>query len=110
MTVGAGISAKGLTSGSDLSELTEGTENSDGSVTYTFTDLSQFSKLFIEYRIPSSVTTAPTAKSLTYSGTAQELVTAGEAIGGEMQYALGTETEATGPYTTSIPTATDAGT
>jgi len=58
----------------------------------------------------ATVTKAPTAKSLTYTGSAQELVTAGEATGGEMQYALGTATEATQPYTTSIPTATDAGT
>ena len=54
--------------------------------------------------------TAPTAKALTYSGSAQELVTAGEATGGEMQYALGTETAATEPYTAFIPAATDAGT
>ena len=54
--------------------------------------------------------TAPTAKALTYSGSAQELVTAGEATGGAMQYALGTETAATEPYTAFIPTATDAGT
>ena len=58
----------------------------------------------------ASVTTAPTAKTLTYTGSAQELVTAGTATGGEMQYALGTATEATQPYTTSIPTATDVGT
>ena len=58
----------------------------------------------------STVTKAPTAQTLTYTGSAQELVTAGTATGGEMQYALGTETEATQPYTTSIPTATDAGT
>ena len=58
----------------------------------------------------SVVTKAPEAKTLTYNGSAQELVTAGEATGGEMQYALGTATEATQPYTTSIPTATDAGT
>ena len=56
------------------------------------------------------VTKVPTAKTLTYNGSAQALVTAGEATGGEMQYALGTETEATQPYTTSIPTATEAGT
>lgn len=58
----------------------------------------------------SYVNAAPTAKALTYNGSAQELVTAGEATGGEMQYAIGTATEATQPYTTSIPTATDAGT
>ena len=58
----------------------------------------------------SVVTKAPEAKTLTYNGSAQELVTAGTATGGEMQYALGTETEATQPYTTSIPTKTNAGT
>ena len=58
----------------------------------------------------STVTKAPMAKTLTYNRQAQALVTAGEATGGEMQYALGTATGATQPYTTSIPTATDAGT
>ena len=58
----------------------------------------------------SVVTKAPEAKTLTYNGSAQELVTAGTATGGTMQYALGTATEATQPYTTSIPTATNAGT
>ena len=56
------------------------------------------------------VTKAPEAKTLTYTGSAQELVTAGTATGGEMQYALGTKDAATQPYTTSIPTATEAGT
>ena len=56
------------------------------------------------------VTKAPKAKNLTYTGSAQELVTAGTATGGEMQYALGTATEATEQYTTSIPAKTDAGT
>ncbi|MBO6299364.1 MAG: hypothetical protein J6N53_11025, partial [Lachnospiraceae bacterium] len=54
--------------------------------------------------------TPPTAKNLNYTGSAQALVTAGTATGGEMQYALGTATEATQPYTTTIPTATNAGT
>jgi hypothetical protein len=58
----------------------------------------------------SSVAKAPTAKTLTYNGKAQELVTAGEADGGTMQYALGNATEATQLYTTSIPTATEVGT
>ena len=58
----------------------------------------------------SAVTKAPEAKTLTYTGSAQELVTAGTATGGTMQYALGTKDAATQPYTTSIPTATDAGT
>ena len=36
----------------------------------------------------SSVTAAPTAKSLTYNGSAQALVNAGSANGGTMQYRL----------------------
>jgi uncharacterized protein YjdB len=56
------------------------------------------------------VTNAPTAKNLIYNGQAQELVTVGTATGGEMQYALGTASKATEQYTTSIPTATNAGT
>ena len=56
---------------------------------------------------------APTAKTLIYTGLAQELVNAGSAEGGTMQYALGADA-ATAPsaelYTTSIPTATDIGT
>ena len=58
----------------------------------------------------ATITKAPEAKTLTYTGSAQELVEAGTATGGEMQYALGSATEATGPYTAAIPTATDAGT
>lgn len=64
----------------------------------------------VEHEIKAVVKTAPSAKSLTYNGSAQELVTAGTADGGTMYYALGTATEATEQYTTSIPTATDAGT
>ena len=37
-------------------------------------------------------------------------MTSGTATGGTMQYALGTATEATQPYTTSIPAKTEAGT
>ena len=61
----------------------------------------------------ATVTQTPAAKTLTYTGSTQELVTAGTATGGTMQYALGTDAT-TAPdasaYTTSIPTATDAGT
>ena len=56
-------------------------------------------------RVKTSATvTAPTTKTLTYNGTAQELVNAGTATGGELQYSLdGTN------YSTTIPTATNAG-
>ncbi|MCR4691886.1 MAG: leucine-rich repeat domain-containing protein, partial [Lachnospiraceae bacterium] len=58
-----------------------------------------------------SVAATVNANNRTYDGTDQPLVTVtGETKGGEMQYALGTATEATQPYTTSIPTATNAGT
>ena len=57
--------------------------------------------------VPATVT----ANNRTYDGTEKPLVTVtGTPTGGEMQYALGTATEATQPYTTFIPTATDAGT
>ena len=58
----------------------------------------------------SVVTKVPAARKLTYTEMAQKLVTKGEAAGGTMQYALGTETEATDPFTASIPTGTNVGT
>ena len=49
--------------------------------------------------------TAPTAKTLTYNGNAQELITAGSVVGGKMQYKVGE-----GEWSDNIPTATNAGT
>ena len=72
-----------------------------GATTYTYTYVAKEA---------SVVTKAPEAKTLTFNGQAQELVTAGTATGGEMRYALGSKDAAAKPYTTSIPTATDAGT
>ena len=58
-----------------------------------------------------AVAATVTANNRTYDGTEQPLVTVtGEPTGGTMQYALGTATEATEQYTTSIRTATNAGT
>ena len=57
--------------------------------------------------------TAPTAKTLTYTGSAQELVNAASTNDGELRYAVTTENTAPTDeklYTPSIPTATDAGT
>lgn len=54
----------------------------------------------------ATVTTAPEAVTgLTYDGQPHALVTAGEAIGGTMQYS----TEENGAYSTDIPTGTHAG-
>ena len=50
--------------------------------------------------------TAPTAKTLTYTGSAQELIAAGSVVGGKIQYKLSAETE----WSDNIPTATNAGT
>lgn len=61
----------------------------------------------------SVVTKAPEAKTLTYNGQAQALVTAGEATGGTMYYAVTTENVKPTDenlYTTSIPAKTNAGT
>ena len=53
----------------------------------------------------SSITTAPMAKTLTYTGAAQALVEAGTPVGGTIEYRLGT-----GEWGIAIPTATAAGT
>ena len=53
----------------------------------------------------ATVTEPPTANTLTYTGQAQELVMAGTATGGTMQYS----TEENGTYSTDIPTGTNAG-
>ena len=59
----------------------------------------------------NAVAATITANNRTYDGTDKPLVTVtGEAVGGEMQYALGTKEAATEEYTTSIPTGTNAGT
>ena len=60
----------------------------------------------------SAVPATVTANNRTYDGTEKPLVNVDDStlVGGTMQYALGTETEATQPYTTSIPAKTDAGT
>ena len=58
----------------------------------------------------AAVAKAPVPKKgLVYNGSSQELVEPGQAESGEMQYALGTKTEATGSYSTAIPSAENAG-
>lgn len=97
--------------------LKEGTEDADKwkidpisaeagvpvSATYSGTKHVKSVKYVKKLRTP--VVTAPTAKSLTYSGSAQELVNAGSTTGGTMQYKVGS-----GSYSAEIPTATNAGT
>jgi len=70
------------------------------------------SKTFTINKVPCSVASAPTAKSLTfngsrsnYNGSAQTLVNAGTASGGSMKYKVGN-----GGWSTNLPSATNAGT
>ncbi|MBR3273351.1 MAG: fibronectin type III domain-containing protein [Clostridia bacterium] len=88
--------------------------NAQGSATVTVTSNANSAKTAsctVTVNKPASVVTkAPAANTLTYTGSAQALVTAGEATGGAMQYALGTKDAATGEYSATIPTATDVGT
>ena len=55
-------------------------------------------------KVASSVTTAPTGNTLTYTGSTQALVTAGAASGGTMQYSLDNQT-----FTESVPTGIKVG-
>lgn len=61
-------------------------------------------KYFNIRKAASAVTTAPTAKTLTYTGAAQALVNAGTVTGGTIQYKVGD-----GAYADAIPTQTNAG-
>ena len=61
-------------------------------------------------RAEAAVNTIPEARDLIYSGRPQALVTAGEAAGGTMQYALGTADAATESYSEVIPSGSGAGT
>ena len=77
----------------------------------TITEATTFTYTF-DAESSAVVTEKPKAKSdLIYTGAAQELVTAGTAEGGEMQYAIGTDatTAPTTGWSTSIPTCTDVG-
>lgn len=62
------------------------------------------SETVIINKIDGSVT-PPVAKTLTYNGSAQELITAGSSKTGTIQYSLNS-----GAYSTNIPTAINAGT
>ena len=109
-TVQSGSKPAGVPTGMKASEgYTGGAWDTDPADT-TITGPTTFTYTFTEKQA-ATVTKAPTAKTLTYTGSAQELVTAGTAEGGVMQYALGTDA-ATAPtgYTASIPTGTNVGT
>lgn len=66
----------------------------------------------IEEKTPAVITRKPEAKNLIHDGNAQELVSAGEATGGTMTYALGSDvTNApVDGWDTAVPRGTDVGT
>lgn len=55
-------------------------------------------------KLNATITSAPTAKSLTYSASAQQLANAGSATGGTLVYSLDNSN-----FSASVPTATNAG-
>ena len=83
--------------------VTDGDNYSYASKTATYT-------VTVSSKPAATLDSAPTAKELTYSGSAQALVNAGTATGGTVKYAKGTNSAASESYSTSIPEATDAGT
>ena len=87
----AGLSADDYSGTLTLS----GSEGSDASIEVSY----------VVGKGQAAVTTAPQAKTLTYNGSAQPLVTAGTATGGTLVYSL----EQDGAYTAAIPTGTNAG-
>lgn len=63
-------------------------------------------------KLPAELNEEPTALDLTYTGEEQTLIEAGNATGGELMYALGTDdtTAPTEGYSTELPVGTEAGT
>ena len=86
-------------------------------VVFTPTDADNYAAVECKVKLTvnkaAATVTAPTPKTLTYTGSPQELVNAGSTNDGTLYYAVTTENKAPTDeslYTTSIPTATDAGT
>ena len=63
-----------------------------------------FDGAFVINATPASITTIPAAKTLTYNAEAQELVDAGVAVGGELQYSVDNQN-----WSATIPAETEAG-
>ena len=103
------ITVAGLTEGKDYLLDFAGTSWSDvGTYSLTVTGRSTWkgvvNKTYTITKAPSVVTVAPQPQSLIYSGSAQHLVAAGEAVGGTLMYSLDGTT-----YQAAIPTGVAAG-
>ncbi len=107
------LTAKGAVSSADVGsyskvDLTEIALDGNDAKYYSVETEKSGADLTAEIEItkaPSNVTSAPAAKDLTYDGTAQGLVTAGETADGTMQYSLDNDT-----YSPDIPKGTEADT
>ncbi len=93
---------------------TEGTEGETviNVNTNPWETLETYKKVQFPESFVATVTTKPEGRNLIYTGSAQELVTAGAASDGTMQYALGKDdkTAPTSGWSTSIPAGTESGT
>ena len=93
-------------SGESFANSLNGTNTGDGyKIKWLSADKLELTKTFpaTADKDPATITTPPTANTLTYNGSEQELVTAGTANGGTMQYSLnGTD------WSGSIPKGKDA--
>ena len=103
------VNVKGLKEGKDYLLDFAGTSWSDvGTYSLTVTGRSTWkgviSRTYTITKAPSVVTVAPQPQSLIYSGSAQHLVAAGEAVGGTLMYSLDGTT-----YQAAIPTGVAAG-
>ncbi len=103
------VTVKGLKEGKDYLLDFAGTSWSDvGTYSLTVTGRSTWkgvvNKTYTITKAPSVVTVAPQPQSLIYSGSAQHLVAAGEAVGGTLMYSLDGTT-----YQAAIPTGVAAG-
>ena len=103
------ITVAGLTEGKDYLLDFAGTSWSDvGTYSLTVTGRSTWkgvvNKTYTITKAPSVVTVAPQPQSLIYSGSAQHLVAAGEAVGGTLMYSLDGTT-----YQAAIPSGVAAG-
>ncbi len=103
------VNVKGLKEGKDYLLDFEGSSWTDvGTYKLTVTGRSTWkgviSRTYTITKAPSVVTVAPQPQSLIYSGSAQHLVAAGEAVGGTLMYSLDGTT-----YQAAIPTGVAAG-
>ena len=87
----------------EIAYYVEGDDNHDDSPVQTFTATIK--------KLPAAIETSPTAKDLTYTGENQELVNAGTATEGEVQYKITkiNGEDVNNEWSTVIPTGNDAG-